>query len=384
MRTLKLIGAAAVMLVLAALGTAYGLLRASLPQLDDRVRLPGLSAPVRIARDALGVPTIEAGNRLDLAYATGFVHAQDRFFQMDLARRHAAGELAELFGPLALDHDRETRLFRFRAVAREVVAADAPEHRTVLDAYTRGVNAGLASLAGRPWEYWVLGHPPSPWRPEDTMLVAYSIWWDMQSNDLRRELLRREINLRLGGPECAAGWKCALGFLYPAGTAWDAPAGPMALASAAAPVPDASALDVRRNDAIPAAPAPAVPASAAGSNNWAVAGTLTASGAALVANDMHLGQRVPTVWYHARLRVRPHAAEAALDLNGVTLPGAPLLVAGSNGHIAWGYTNSYGSWLDVAAVPCVAGDEHQLTTPQGPLRLSSVHEVIRVHRGPAV
>jgi penicillin amidase len=376
MRTLKLIGAAAAVLVLAALGSAYGLLRASLPQLDGRVRLPGLGAPVRITRDARGVPTIEAGNRLDLAYATGFVHAQDRFFQMDLARRHAAGELAELFGPLALNHDRETRLFRFRAVAREVVAADTPEHRAVLDAYTRGVNAGLANLAERPWEYWVLGQPPSPWRPEDTMLVAYSIWWDMQSNDLRRELLRREINLRLGGPECAAGWKCALGFLYPAGTRWDAPIGPVALAAAAAPVPDASALDVRQSNPLPAAPARAAPASAAGSNNWAVAGTHTANGAALVANDMHLGQRVPTVWYRARLRIAAQEGTPGLDLNGVTLPGTPALIAGSNGHIAWGFTNSYGNWFDVAPGPCAAARE-------GP-PLEVAHEEIRVHGAPSV
>ena len=110
MRTLKLIGAAAAVLVLAALGTVYGLLRASLPQLDGRVHLAGLSAPVSIARDALGVPSIEARDRVDLAYATGFVHGQDRFFQMDLARRLAAGELSELFGPVAVDQDRKTRL----------------------------------------------------------------------------------------------------------------------------------------------------------------------------------------------------------------------------------------------------------------------------------
>ena len=376
MRTLKLIGAAAAVLVLAALGTVYGLLRASLPQLDGRARLPGLGAPVSIARDALGVPTIEAADRVDLAYGTGFVHAQDRFFQMDLARRHPAGELAELFGPVALDHDRETRLFRFRAVAREVVAAGTREQRAVLAAYTRGVNAGLASLAGRPWEYWVLGQPPSPWRAEDTMLVAYSIWWDMQSNDLHRELLRREINLRLGGAACAAGWKCALGFLYPAGTEWDAPVGPVALAAAAAPVPDAAVLDVRQVNPVPAATVPAVPASGAGSNSWAVAGTLTASGAALIANDMHLGQRVPTVWYRARLRIAAHDGTPGLDLNGVTLPGIPALIAGSNGHIAWGFTNSYGNWFDVVPGPCAASRE-------GP-PLQVVQEEIRVHGAPSV
>src|SRR5262249_10431031 len=212
-------------------------------------------------------------------------------------------------------HDRETRLFRFRAVAREVVAAASPAQRAVLDAYARGVNAGMASLGASPWEYWVLGQAPTPWRPEDTMLVSYSMWWDMQSGDLRRELLRREINARLGGPTCAAGWKCVLGFLYPAGAAWDAPAGPAAVAAEPVPVPDAVTLNVRDTEPSPAAPGPEVRAAAAGSNNWAVAGAHTATGAALVANDMHLGQRVPTTWYRARLRIRAHGAEPELDLN---------------------------------------------------------------------
>src|SRR6516225_742924 len=243
MRTLKLIGAAAAVLMLAALGAVYGLLRASLAQLDGRLHA-NVSAPVHIARDARGVPTIEAADRLDLAYASGFVHAQDRFFQMDLARRLAAGELAELFGAVAIDHDRETRRFRFRAVAREVVAEATPAQRAVLEAYARGVNAGIASLGARPWEYWVLGQVPVPWRGEDSVLVEHAMWWDLQVNGLQRERLRQEINARLGGPTCAAGWKCALGFLYPAGTSWDAPAGPMAAASATVPVPDAAALNV--------------------------------------------------------------------------------------------------------------------------------------------
>jgi penicillin G amidase len=384
MRALKYLGLAAVVLLLLALVTGYGLLRASLPRLDGEVRHGRLSAPVRITRDARGVPTIEAADRADLAFATGFLHAQDRFFQMDLSRRLAAGELAELFGKVAVDQDRQTRIFRFRSVARAVVDASTPEQRRVLEAYARGVNAGLADLQGRPWEYWLLGQAPSPWRPEDTVLVVDAMWWDLQANGLRRERLRHEINARLGGPDCAAGWKCALGFLYPAGTRWDAPAAPDAVAAASAPVPDAAVLNVRDGGSAPAPSGTEVRTPAAGSNNWAVAGRLTATGAALVANDMHLGQRVPPVWYHVRLKVAAHGAQAALDLNGVTLPGAPLLVAGSNGHVAWGFTNSYGAWLDVRALPCDSGGMHELLTPQGKLTLSAEHETIRVHGGPAV
>jgi penicillin amidase len=378
-RTLKLIGAGVVVLVVAALLCVYGTLRASLPPLDGRLRESDLKAPVRITRDALGVPTIEAADRVDLAFASGFLHAQDRFFQMDLSRRLAAGELAELFGAVAIDHDRQTRLFRFRAVAHAVVADGTPQQRAVLDAYTRGVNAGLAALGARPWEYWVLGQAPTPWRDEDSVLVEYAMWWDLQAHGLQREMLRQEINARLGGPTCAAGWKCALGFLYPAATSWDAPAGPTAGPAAPVapvPVPDAAALDVRDSDNLSPARAPAVHAPAAGSNNWAVAGSHTASGAALIANDMHLGLRVPTVWYRARLRIPARAQLPELDLNGVTLPGAPLLVAGSNGHVAWGFTNSYGNWFDVTPAPCAAAE--------GSAPLTTVHEEIRVRGAPSV
>jgi len=385
MRTLKYLGAAAAVLLLAALALGWLLLRASLPRLEGALAASGLTGAVRITRDSRGVPTIEATDRADLAYATGFVHAQDRYFQMDLSRRLAAGELAELLGGAALEQDRRARLFRFRSVAREVLAQAAPAERALLEAYARGVNAGLADLAGRPWEYWVLGAPPLPWRPEDTILIEHAMWWDLQANGLRREILRQEINARLGGAQCGARWKCGLGFLYPAGTSWDAPVAPAqgAVSAAEAAVPPAEVLDVRNGRAAAAVSGSVPREPAAGSNSWAVAGRLTATGAALVANDMHLGLRIPPLWYHARLRIASGAAQA-LDLNGVTLPGAPLLVAGSNGHIAWGFTNSYGTWLDVSRVPCTAVGQHELTTPSGPVALSVVREEIRVHGQAAV
>ncbi|HYC10947.1 MAG TPA: penicillin acylase family protein [Steroidobacteraceae bacterium] len=383
MRKLTYIGAAVLLLLLAVLASGYLMLRASLPALDGEIRAGALTAPVRITRDARGVPTIEAQDRRDLAFATGFVHAQDRFFQMDLARRLAAGELAELFGHVALEQDRKTRLFRFRSVARAVIAAASPQQRALLEAYARGVNAGLARLRSRPWEYWVLGATPAPWRPEDTALVTYAMWWDLQWNGFFREIVRQEINAGLGGPTCDSGWKCALHFLYPAGTAWDAPVSSGAAIATDAPVPDATVLDVRDSRVAPGSPAAATRASSAtGSNSWAVSGRFTTTGAALIANDMHLGQRVPPVWYHARLKIASPAADAALDLNGVTLPGVPALVAGSNGYIAWGYTNSYGNWIDVEPVPCTAAGERELVTPQGALPLEVSLETIRVRGAP--
>jgi penicillin amidase len=402
--------AAVAVLVLAPLAIVHAVLRASLAQLDGSRGAAGLSAPVRIERDRLGVATIVAANRKDLAYATGFVHAQDRFFEMDLSRRLAGGELSELFGKVALEQDERTRRFHFRNVARAVIQQATPQQRALLEAYAGGVNAGLASLRSRPWEYWLLGSPPVPWRAEDTVLVVHAMWLDLQANGLYREMLRREINARIGGKECDAGWKCGLRFFYPARTQWDAAnnpatgsaaAGPAAMASSgivppAAGIPGPEVLDVRAATAAIRAPAAAPGADAparkmpplagfagesppeVGSNNWAVAGRLTATGSALIASDMHLGQSVPTLWYHARLRTTGTAAEPALDLTGVTLPGAPLLVAGSNGNIAWGFTNSYGDWLNVELVPCTSVGETELQTPSGVMPLTVEREEIRV------
>ncbi|HET7757417.1 MAG TPA: penicillin acylase family protein [Steroidobacteraceae bacterium] len=366
---------------------AEGALRASLPQLDGTIRAPGLAASVRIARDALGVPTLEAGNRLDLAFATGFVHAQDRYFQMDLARRLAAGELAELFGPVALAEDEKTRLFRFRSVARQVLAAAGSAQRALLESYARGVNAGLASLGSRPWEYWVVRAVPAPWRAEDSLLVAYAMWWDLQADQWDQEIVRQEVNARLGGPECA-GWKCALQFFYPARTGWDAPDGEEPAEPPGA-VPPPEVLDVRgaartvsHSPAAGAWSGAAAGWGSAGSNNWAIAGRLTATGAALIANDMHLSQRVPAVWYRARLRTAGSAAEPALDLAGVTLPGTPLLIAGSNTHIAWGFTNSDGNWVSVTHAACSALTTRALVTPAGDIPLTVVREPIHVRGAP--
>ena len=383
MRKLLYCAAALVLVVLLALLGGYALLRASLPRLDGSLHAAGLAAPVSVTRDARGVPTITASSRIDLAYATGFLHAQDRFFQMDLSRRLAAGELSELFGALALEQDEQVRLFRFRSVAAAVLANTSPSGRALLEAYARGVNAGLQSLGSRPWEYWLLGSPPAPWRSEDSLLTVYAMWWDLQANGLLREMLRQQINARLSGPDCAAGFKCALGFLYPAGTSWDAPDAPDAAPLPQAAVPDASVLDIRGSAPLPASPQGTVHTPPAlGSNSWAVAGSHSSSGAALIANDMHLGLRVPPVWYHARLRVAGSVSAAALDLNGVTLPGTPLLVAGSNGHIAWGFTNSYGKWLSVAPLPCDADAAQPLQGGAGALTV--VREQIRVRHAATV
>jgi penicillin G amidase len=376
---------ALLVLLLAPVALFFTLLSGSLPKLDGDLHVAGLSAPVTIDRDSLGVPTVTATSRTDLAYATGFVHGQDRFFEMDLSRRLAAGELSELIGASTLAQDESARIFRFRQVAQQVLQQATPEQQAILTAYSRGVNDGLASLHVRPWEYLALRARPAPWLPEDSVLVLHAMWWQLQYNGFHREMLRRQVNDRLGGPLCGK-WKCALQFFYPARTPWDAPAiGPEEAPSAASksvPVPGPDVLDLRGRQSADSAHVSAASA-VVGSNNWAVAGRHTATGAALVANDMHLGQRVPVIWYRMRFRTRPPAG-AGIDLTGVTLPGAPVMVAGSNGHIAWGFTNSYGNWLEVTLVPCTAMGTSTLSGPSGTIALQVQWELIRVHGASSV
>ena len=183
MRRIFIVGGIALgVVVFGAMLTAWWLLRGSLPQLDGRAALAAVSprADVVIERDADGVVTVRGADHDDVAYGLGYAHAQDRFFQMDLARRLAAGELAELLGASVGEQDRRARIFRLRAVARRVIAEATPAQRAWIMAYAAGVNAGLESLQVRPWEYLLLRQNPAAWRAEDSVLVIHSMWWFLQ------------------------------------------------------------------------------------------------------------------------------------------------------------------------------------------------------------
>ena len=160
-----------------------------------RVSAAGLTSPVSIARDSAGIPTIVAADRRDLAFGTGFAHAQDRFFQMDLIRRRAAGELSEIVGAATIEADKRSRFHRFRDRARAVVDRVSDEDLAILRSYANGVNAGLESLGSRPFEYLVLGVDPEPWHVEDTVLVVYAMFMQLNderaSKDVRRGLAAR-------------------------------------------------------------------------------------------------------------------------------------------------------------------------------------------------
>jgi len=365
------------MVVLAAAVVAGGAwsylrLRASLPVLDGERAVAGLSQRVEVTRDELGVPTIAAATNLDAVRALGFLHAQDRFFQMDLLRRSAAGELAELVGPQVLPLDRQHRLHRFRRMARQVVERAGAGVRAGLESYAAGVNAGLADLGSKPFEYYLLRAQPVAWKPEDCVLVVLAMFFDLQGGTGRDERNLAELQAILPGEVFA--------FLTPPGTEWDAPlSGP---AFGPGPVPGPGVFDLRASGHAPGTAArqrAAEPPVPAGSNNWAVAGTHTADGGALLADDMHLGLSVPNTWYRARLRWRE--GEEAWHVTGVSLPGVPAIVAGSNGHVAWGFTNSQGDWIDLVVVEPDPADSSRYLVPGGSAAFETARETIVVKGG---
>lgn len=320
-------------LIVLLFGVAWLAIRASLPQLDGAVAVDALQGPATIVRDADGIPTITAKTREDLAFATGFAHGQDRFFQMDLIRRQAAGELSELFGRVALDTDKHHRFHRFRALARSVVETASVQERRIIESYAAGVNAGLGSLGARPFEYLLLGAKPNAWLPEDSIVVVYAMFMQLNDSRARKDVQRGLVHRVI--PPAVYAW------LYPDGSPWDAPL--MGEPRSVAPYPLPQEYDIRKWD-IDAPPnnekgRPPL----GGSNNWAVSGALTKTGRAMVSNDMHLGLSTPNIYYQARL---VQTGDVTRDVIGVTLPGTPFVVAGSNRHVAWGYTNSYGDWTD--------------------------------------
>jgi penicillin amidase len=339
-------------------------LNESLAQLDGELTLDGLEAEVTIERDALGVPTIHGASRTDVARATGFLHAQERFFQMDLLRRQAAGELAELLGPAALTVDRRNRVHRFRALAAGHLERWAAGSRDLLTAYAAGANAGLAALGAVPPEYLALRTDPAPWLPEDTALVVLSMYMELQDQTGRRESSLGLMADLLPPP--------LVTFLTGAGTEWDAPitGGPIATPA----LPEAAALDLRSPPA-EAASLLREPPSIPGSNGWAIGGSATTDGRALLANDMHLPHGLPNVWYRLSFVLD------GLRVTGVTLPGAPPMIVGSNGHVAWGFTNSQIDLSDLVVLEPHGDDGDSYLTPDGPRAIETIEERIAVKGG---
>ena len=382
----------AVTLVLLTVAVVTGLLRASLPKLDGELRAAGVRSSLVIERDDLGVPTLTASNRHDVVYGLGFVHAQDRFFQMDLSRRVAAGELAALMGPAVLEQDKRLRRLRLRHTATRALAALPADQRELATAYAEGVNAGLASLNSRPPEYWVLRMQPQPWQPEDTLLAALAMTLALTPPPLDRvdTFLHREI-----GP-------AVFDFFYPRGTDWDATLDGSIIPPS--PIPDPDAVDFRKgwepgDSALPdwwkrwvrvegdpdtdllaaggerESRAGFVP----GSNGFAVDGSVSSTHAALVASDMHLNYRMPPPFYRVRLKWTEKGR--ALDVIALTLPGTPAAATGSNGRVAWAPTNAVLDIMDHILLEIDPDAPERYRVPGGWAEMEKITERIEVRGG---
>lgn len=365
-------------LVLAIL-TIWLLLRGSLPQLEGRVQAAGLSDKVSVMRNERGVPVIEGASREDVAYATGFTHAQERFFQMDTLRRGGAGELAELLGPSVLPVDKERRLHRARSHATALLASLPPAERQLLERYTAGVNDGLAGLKVRPVEYLMLRSQPKPWTAVDSLLVIWAMYFDLQQYQKARALSLAWFRGHTTPAQFA--------FFFPPASNWDAPLDAPGISAPALPIPDAApdwmgpAVKASATSASMAAldtPLPMV-----GSNSWAIAGSRSTNGLPVIANDMHLQLSLPNNWYRAVLLYRTASGEQR-RVAGVTLPGLPYVVVGSNGKVAWGLTNSFCECVRLLPLETDPANPQRVRSAKGWEQLTRVQETIRVQGGAPV
>ncbi len=308
----------AVLTSLTAGGYAY-LRNRYLPQTRGTVVIKGIQDSVEVIRDHWGIPHIYAQNETDLMFAQGFVHAQDRLWQMDFQRRLVAGRLAEVLGEVVLPVDRWMRILGMRRAAERDERLIPDDTRVLIDAYTAGVNAWIdrkhASL-----EFSLLRYQPEPWSVIDSLSWGKMMAW-MLSVNWESELLRALLIARLG-PELAAELEpdtsSSEPYVIPPGT-------------------DYSKLGQVASDRAGAARPFTGPAAqhGLGSNNWVLSGSHTTTGQPLLANDMHLQMSIPAIWYEN------HLVGGELDLSGVSLPGVLGIVAGHNKHVAWGFTNGF-------------------------------------------
>jgi penicillin amidase len=351
--------------------------KASLPVVDGTLKLSGLSAPVEVMRDSLGVPTISAANLHDLFFAQGFVTAQDRLWQMDMTRRFASGDLAAVLGPEHVKSDTEQRILGLRPVAEQAVANMDPAERARLQAYADGVNAYIAQHQKTlPLEFRLMTYFPYAWTVEDSVLVGLSMTEFLNHYSYKKALQHEKILARLG-PQLTAD-------LYVNSSWREHPPGAEGQSIENEPPPGESPEQNEEED--PAKKSSAVEKQVLrfaqddnpegfddlrpGSNNWVLSGAHTVTGKPMLSNDMHLDLRMPNTWYDA------HLTSGDYDVVGVTLPGVPYVIVGHNQHIAWGFTNLGPTVEDVYVEKF--NDRGEYLTPDGWKQPEHRREIIRV------
>lgn len=349
-----------VLLLLAAAGGRWWIGRSQADPGRDAA-LAGLSAPVEVWRDSLGVPHLWAGTDADLFRAVGYVHAQDRLFQMEMFRRVADGRLAEILGEPLLETDRFLRTVGMGRAAAENERRLKPEERRLLQAYTDGVNAWIRDHPGPlPPEFVTLRFTPEPWTVRNSLSLGKIMAWDLadweggltvqRALDNVGEALGRDLmpvypdsGLTILGDD--AQWRGKPAVAAPA-----APRPTAARVDGHVPLPDAPALALRALDAVSTTRA---------SNGWVIGGSRTKSGKPIVANDMHLGLRAPSLWYLAALH------GGGFNITGMMLPGVPIVVVGHSDRVAWGYTNAMVDDVDFYVEQVDAAQPGRYRTPGG-------------------
>jgi penicillin amidase len=309
----------------------------SFPQTNGALKIPGLIGKVDVYRDGYGIPHIYADNTHDLFLAQGYVHAQDRFYQMDFWRHQTAGRLSELYGEGTLDADKFLRTVGWRRIAEQEYSLANAETRAILDAYAAGVNAYIASrsAADLSLEYAILGltglsdYTPEPWTPPDTLAWAKAMAFNLGDNldgEIERAILLQKI-----GVEKTSDY---LPTAFPSGH-------PIIL-----PSPPVGDLERVRTQIASVYDLMGGKFGGIGSNNWVIAGSRTTTGMPLLANDPHLGIQMPAIWYEVGLHCRRSpsgdgalTASCPVDVTGFSFAGAPGVILGHNHRIAWGMTN---------------------------------------------
>lgn len=313
-----------------AIVSLYASLSLSLPSLDGNSNTYHVNAVTELSRDATGYAVIKADDIFDVAYALGFAHAQDRFFQMDLQRRAASGNLSQWVGKVALERDKNIRFHQFAQRARVVYENLPARQQELLVRYAHGVNDALAEMTVPPFEYLAAGVQLEQWHPTDSILVVYSMYLDLQGSQISLDMARTMLKT-LYGDEIynfitqPSHYQAAL-------DGSETPLFDQAIPTFPDNAADAND-DKNASVAYTGTELPDI-----GSNNWAVTGKLTTTGSGMLANDMHLSLRVPIIWYKAQLNYEE--AGEQVQVTGVSLPGLPGIVVGTNNHIAWGFTNA--------------------------------------------
>ncbi len=338
----------------------------SLPIAEGEISIPHLQNTVKIYRDDMGKPSITGDSRLDISAAMGFIHAQERFFQMDLFRRSAAGELSELFGSQLIAFDKSRRVHRFRSLAKKILDNLPDYEKNILNAYTQGVNAGLKAFKVYPPDYKLLCMHPKPWLIEDSILVGLGMYFELQYPDAEPCTLRGMIyeNVR----------ENLANFLLKFPSRWDIQY--FEQNNNEVSFDHISILDELKLQNETLKNCTHYQPKMKGSNQWAQRIADKGSPQASIACDMHLGLSAPNIWYLVSIAYNDQEL-GKIQASGVTIPGNPCLVIGTNTGFAWGFTNAY---LDTSGIVLLEEGKSPSSymTPEGEEDLLQFEETIKV------